>query len=720
MWSAFKLSFLLAFRSLRHHRIVAVATVLGVAIGMTVVCAILIVDNNTQDVVRDTPSAAETQAEGSAGDGLSGSALRIPSIRIAPRIERITFERAAKETEKEGTSLVPSQRGSADSVGSRTLANQGAEDYAAMRLAVRLASLLSFLVGAVIVFYTMRFSVTARAREFCLLLCLGESRRAVASSLLLEATILGIVGTAVGLLCALPAGRMLLQLGISTTGQLPAGTAIVPWNELVAMSVISVVVALLGVASPVRAIFRMEIARVLQPRFLSDDARASGARAVAFLWLLPPALAAAYVLVRPFLISWMSVVHFFLFEAAFVTLVAAATLWWVSPLLKGSIGLFEKVVRPLMPLEALLTGRRMRLATQQITFAITAVVLVFGMLTALHNITRALKDEIVNWATAALAPYTFYERTSIGFNEGDFQQLKQSNGLKFIRMSDKIPGAFPMRLVMARDVNIDRLNAGRPPLTPGGVILSKTLAARFAAAAGDVVVMRSEGQDHRFNVIEVADDTGFFAEDGRYVDLKSYAVFSNGNPLFAGNLERTLGRYGAARFADGKDWLWRPLRPDVLYPYYLRTHYGLVRGYYRTREIDRDFLIFDFILVMTVILAAIGVANTLLIQVHARGREFSVLRTVGMARWQVTKMLLAEGAIIGLVGALLAAVVGNALGAISVSFLNHFTLFDYQFRPSWMATLVFSGVCVVTCLVAAIYPAFVATRMSSAESLHYE
>ena len=71
-------------------------------------------------------------------------------------------------------------------------------------------------------------------------------------------------------------------------------------------------------------------------------------------------------------------------------------------------------------------------------------------------------------------------------------------------------------------------------------------------------------------------------------------------------------------------------------------------------------------------------------------------------------------------GALLAAVVGNALGAISVSFLNHFTLFDYQFRLSWMATLVFSGVCVVTCLVAAIYPAFVATRMSSAESLHYE
>ena len=362
----------------------------------------------------------------------------------------------------------------------------------------------------------------------------------------------------------------------------------------------------------------------------------------------------------------------------------------------------------------------MRLATKQITFAITAVVLVFGMLTALHDITRALKDEIVDWGTETLAPYTFYERTSIPFDEADFDQLKLVHGLAFVRMSEKIPGAFPMRLVMGRDVNADRHNAGRPLLVPGTVILSKTLAARFDATAGDKIVMRSEGRDHRFDIIEIADDTGFFAEDGRYVDLKSYAVFSDGNELFAGNLERTLGLYGSARFTDGQYWLWRPLRYDTLYPYYLRTHHGLVRGYYRTREIDRDFLIFDFILVMTVLLAAIGVANTLLIQVHSRGREFSVLRTVGMGRLQITKMLLAEGAIIGLVGALLAAVVGNALGAVSVSFLDHFTLFDYQIRLSWQATLVFSLVCFGTCLIAAIYPAFVAIRMSSAESLHYE
>ena len=123
---------------------------------------------------------------------------------------------------------------------------------------------------------------------------------------------------------------------------------------------------------------------------------------------------------------------------------------------------------------------------------------------------------------------------------------------------------------------------------------------------------------------------------------------------------------------------------------------------------------------MTVGLAAIGIANTLLIQSLARKREFSVLRTIGMDRWQVTKILLFEGLIVGCVGALLAAIVGNALGAISVRFLDHFTLFDYRFQLSVRDTLLFSALCIATSLIAAIYPAFVAVRMSSAESLHYE
>lgn len=710
------LAVLLALRSLRHHRIVALATVLGVAIGMLVVCSILVVDNNTRSVVPVQAGNTETNGwqDNVLEAGNSSQSVKTNRSSGAPMISQVAFDRKGQKRSAERP-LVPTQKGG----DSKTV--KGVEDYAAMRLAVRLASLLSFLVGAVIVFYTMRFSVAARAREFCLLLCLGQSRAGVSGSLVAEALILGLLGTITGLALAVPAGQALLAFGISTTGQTPATTMLIPWGELSAMAGISIVIALMGVAGPIREIYRMEISQVLQPRFLSGDTAIGAPGAASFAWLLPPVIAAVYVLVRPFLISWLSIVQFFLFEAAFVTLLAAATLWWATPLLKWGIGLFEYALKPFLPLETLLTGKRMRLGSRQITFAVTGIVLVFGMLTALHDITRSLKDEIVQWANAAMIPYMFYERTSRPFDAEGFAHKLAEHGLIFVRMSQKSGGALPIRLVQSADVNRYRALAGRPLLLPGTVIVSKTLAARYDLEAGDTIILSDgDGKSHRFGIIEVADDLGFYAQDGRYVDLKSYTVFSEGNAIFAGNLERTLGQFGTARFADGSVPLWRRLDQDALYPYYLRTHYGLVRGYYQSREIDRDFRIFDFILAMTVLLAAIGVANTLLIQVHGRSREFSVLRTLGMDRWQITKMLLAEGLIIGFVGALLAAIVGNALGAISVSFLDHFTLFDYTFRLSVMQTALFSALCIVTCSIAALYPAFVAARTSSAESLHYE
>ncbi|MPY71115.1 MAG: FtsX-like permease family protein [Alphaproteobacteria bacterium] len=714
-----RLALLLAARSLARHRVVALATVLGVAIGMTVVSAVLVVDHNTLSPLSET-GEAPTAATAPADDGRF--VLRLPPRRIAPPVDAISFSRRAEADRPGGIrGLMPSQRGRGDATGrAEARGGRGAEDYEAMRLAVRLASLLAFMVGAVIVFFTMRFSVAARARELCLLLCLGEGRSGVAASLAAEAGILGLAGTALGFIAALPVGRGLLALGISTTGQHPGAGAGIPWGDLAAMAGISIAIALAGIAGPVRTLYRMDVATVLQPRFLAQDVDLRSLQTRGFSWLVPPLLAAAWLLVRPFLLDWLSVLHFFLFEAAFVCIVAVAALWWVTPLLRGAIRLFEAALRPLMPLEVLLAGRRMRIGTRQIAFSVTGIVLVFGALTALHDVTRSLKQEIVDWAGAALAPYTFFERTSMPESEGSFRRLLVGQGIYFFRMSEKIGGAFPIRLIRASDVNPYLLRHGRRALEPGTVIFSPTLAARFGVRPGDVLTVESGGRSHAFEVVGVTDDIGFYAENGRYVDLKSYALFSDGNPLFADNLETTLGQYGAARPIRQHPGYWRGIAYDALYPFYLRTGYGIVRGYWQRREIDRDFLIFDFILAMTVALAGIGVANTMLIQVHAREREFSVLRTLGMSGDQVVRLLLAEGAIVGLVGALLAAAVGNALGAVSVSFLDHFTLFEYGLHVSWRATLAISAICLVTCLAAAVYPAFVATRTSSAESLHYE
>jgi len=237
--------------------------------------------------------------------------------------------------------------------------------------------------------------------------------------------------------------------------------------------------------------------------------------------------------VRPFLESWLSVVAFFAVEATFVIVLSGAVLWFATPVLRGVIRAVQTMLRPVLPLDSLLAGRRMRLTSRRLVFAVAGVTLVFSLLTGLHTVTRSLKDEIFDWAAEALFPYAYFERASLfDFDEEAFQATLREAGLWFFRMSVRVGGEFPMRLVCAADINPYLEEQNRLPLAPGTTIVSKTLAARFDLAAGDTVVIRNGNAEYRFNVLEVADDVGYLSEDGQYVDIKSYALFSEGNPLY--------------------------------------------------------------------------------------------------------------------------------------------------------------------------------------------
>lgn len=703
-----RLAAYLALRSLRRHLTVTIATVLGIALAMLVIATILIVDANSSEV--PLPGMQTLDLGPLAADPVTGEA----------HSAQIWFERA-NEVPRVTRSLVPTQQGAARD--GLTVASppppRGEADYQAMRLAVRLSAVLAFAVGAIIVFYTMRFSVAARARELSLLRCLGEERRNVAGSLIAEVLILGVIGTTLGLVLALPAALGLLGAGISTTGRTPSSELVIPWMELLAIGNLGVLIGLLGVVGPVRWFWRLPVVDILQPRFLAAETELHHRQSAGFAWLLPVLLGASWLAVRPFMQSWLSVVQFFLTEAIVVVGVAMLTLWWVRPLLRGAIHLVGAGLRIVLPLDAQLAGKRMALISHKLIFTVAAVTLVFAMLTALHDITRALKHEIHAWAEEALYPNVFLKRMpdTVLPRPQDFARTMHQYELLPLRLSHKAEGELPVRLVAAMDINSLRHARGKPLLLPGGVILSRTLAARFDVMTGDRLVVSTRAEQHRFKVIDVTDEAGYYAYDGQYVDIKSYALFTNGNPLFADNLEHTLGDYLVVRKRDGS-WISNE-ELQALYPYVLDRR-GANQAFWQIHEIDRDFLIFDFVLAMTVLLAIIGVTNTMLIQVHAREREFAVLRTLGISRAQIVRLLLIEGAVLGTVSALLALVLGHMVGAVSVAFLDRFTLFRYELVLSPAASLAIAGLVLLACTLAALYPALVANRVSSAESLHYE
>ncbi|MGB1109875.1 MAG: hypothetical protein ACPG4N_05945, partial [Gammaproteobacteria bacterium] len=155
------MSLWLALRSLYHHKLISLVTVLGVAIGMLAISSILIVDHNTSRAEQALADGPKRERAGWLSNAASDSGL--------PRLSAVHFHREGEGRTDSRRLALPQQSESRESIKAGQGQPLGEDDYQAMRLAVRLSSLFAFCIGGVIVFFTMRFSVASRAREFALL-----------------------------------------------------------------------------------------------------------------------------------------------------------------------------------------------------------------------------------------------------------------------------------------------------------------------------------------------------------------------------------------------------------------------------------------------------------------------------------------------------------------------------------------------------------------------
>jgi putative ABC transport system permease protein len=67
-------------------------------------------------------------------------------------------------------------------------------------------------------------------------------------------------------------------------------------------------------------------------------------------------------------------------------------------------------------------------------------------------------------------------------------------------------------------------------------------------------------------------------------------------------------------------------------------------------------------LVLSVVIAALGIVNTLAMSVIERTREIGLLRAVGLGRTQLRRMVRLEAVVISVYGAVLGVVLGTAFG----------------------------------------------------------
>ncbi len=135
-------------------------------------------------------------------------------------------------------------------------------------------------------------------------------------------------------------------------------------------------------------------------------------------------------------------------------------------------------------------------------------------------------------------------------------------------------------------------------------------------------------------------------------------------------------------------------------------------------QIDQLVSLFSGLLGLALIIAVLGIANTLALSIVERTREIGLLRAVGMSRRQVRSMVRIEASVTAVFGAVLGVAMGTGLGFAIVRSLENDGLASFAIPFGqlgvWVALAALAGV------IAAIGPARKASRLDILRAISYQ
>ena len=117
---------------------------------------------------------------------------------------------------------------------------------------------------------------------------------------------------------------------------------------------------------------------------------------------------------------------------------------------------------------------------------------------------------------------------------------------------------------------------------------------------------------------------------------------------------------------------------------------------------------------ITLIGAAIGLMNIMLVAVNERTREVGLIKAIGGKSRNVRQQFLFESMIISLMGALCGIILGVLVGNLFASFMNT------GFVVPWAWVIGGIVICSLVGLAAGIYPAMKAAKLNPINALRYE
>jgi putative ABC transport system permease protein len=599
----------------------------------------------------------------------------------------------------------------------------------AFRLNLTALSCIALFVAMFLIFNAVSMAVMKRRREIGILRALGVTRRQVLGMFLLEAGVVGIGGTGIGLLLGIVMARTALHAVAQTITALYVA---VRAREVVLAPDILAQGALLGMgAALVSAIWPARDAAATQPvTTIRQGLLAEPGR----LPLGPWAALGAASLVAAAVVAWRSLAGsgtWLGFASAFLILAGFALM---TPLLTVALNrACEGPSRRLFGIEGELALRYLTESLPRTAVIIAGLMVSVAMLIGLTVMVDSFRDTVNTWVNQTVKGDLYVEtagRAAGGSASGvppavieAARKLPETAAVgtysgQRIQYHGTTVGLGAMELdVLARHGNV-LFREGRAAeilrrvKSSGGVAVTEGFERKHGATTGNTIVLDTALGPHSFRIFGVlydytTDAGGILIDRALYARLwkdpsvSSLAIYlrPGADPLAA---RRGLAESVGQRYA-------LVITPNQS----LRSHVMDV--------FDQTFRITYALQAVAIAVAVLGIFNTLTALTLQRGREIGVLRAVGAFRGQVRKMVLVEAGAVGALGAVIGSVCGIALALLLIYVINReFFGWSIRLRLQPLLFLQTLALMVVTSLVAGILPARYAASRLAAEAMRLE
>jgi putative ABC transport system permease protein len=578
----------------------------------------------------------------------------------------------------------------------------------AFRINLTALSLLALVVAMFLVYSTVSFQVVRRRRLFGLLGAIGATRWMVAGLLLVELLLVGLAGTALGILL----GSLLAQ----TLATLVGGTIDALYHALsepvARLSPITLARALLvGLAAtlvsglvPVLLATRAPVVNLLRGQGDPQGLRKNAAR------LLPVTIGLS--LPAAALVLWPSQSLVLPFAGLFLLICASALLGpWLLHLAGKRGGVGRGGSRGLVCKMALGNASR---HLDRTGVAVAALAVAVSATLGVEMMIRSFRYSVEDWLA-------HYLRADIYLSTGGVANGELSNA--FLAELEALPGVG--ELSTGRRVNLDTASGpvtvfalDVPPSgfagfriiqspegdlwrrfhVQGEVLVSEPLARRRNLSPGDSIRLPTDRGLLAFTIAAVYRD---YSSDRGLVtmDRRTWNRFYDDPRQVAAALYLSPGE-------DARQWIGRvralPNAPPGLF---IRSNRGLRKE--SLAVFDQTFRITGVLRWLAVIVAVTGIYSSLMALLLERRREFDMLSAIGFSRRQTGGLLLGEAGFCGLVAGLVAVPLGMLLSVVLIRVINLRSFgWSMESLVDWSLAWQAIGLSILAALAAAVWPAW--------------